>query len=910
MAIKELFLKELSETLREEFNHEVSMMAQCQHPHIVGLYGICDEVGHKGLVIEYMPGGSLRSVLENKKQDISWETRWTMAIDIGQGLSYLHDRGIVHRDLKSLNVLLTADLHAKIGDFGLARIKLETSSTSTKTGKGTVRWRAPESFRRGFKVADSMDIYSYGMVLWEIASRELPFADAMDEQTVINWIKDGEQETIPFDCPVGYGAVIRQTWLDAQKRPSAEQAVKDLTLAKPQPAPAPTAKIYVEKSWHFDPATERQAGLAPQDNKPYKILEATPKDKQKVVGFYQHHPVPGYHVASVQVIYNRDFNQAFELQIKKLQQKDGNPAFAPSWGAENDPQWRLATDRKWAELAKPQADPAYPAVKIVPLWHGTKRGILDSLFRTGYANLAITDSGFFGRGLYGAYEAEYSYRVYGPGNSNQCKTPAEGALILNWVASFSAYPVIDGDMTKLEGKGNYRNYDAHFVPVLPADPTNPNEVSYYPCRPQQNNLYTEVVTFESASCLPRFLVELQPDLVKSPALLPPALPPDSPSHQGEQAFRTGMTLYTACQYRKALPYFEQSAASAYPPGCLYLYLIYHYGQGVSIDKAKSDLWSWKVAQQAAWFKQQAEMGQAEAQLHLGLCYYSGQGVTKDLTLATMYFQRAADQGHARAQTSLGFCYARGEGVTKDLTLAVKYYQRAAKQGYAVAQNSLGDCYENGEGVPKDLTLAVKYYQRAAKQGYAAAQANLGWCYESGQGVKKDLPLAVKYYQRAARQGQATAQANLGGCYYNGWGITKDLKLAVKYYQRAADQGNATAQNNVGACYHYGEGVIKDMTLAVKYYQLAADQGDASAQTSLGFCYANGEGVKKDLTLAVKHFQRAADQGYAAAQTNLGWCYENGEGVKKDWTLAVKYYQLAADQGDVRAQNYLSKLKKK
>jgi serine/threonine protein kinase len=621
VAIKELFLTELSDTLREEFDHEVSAMAQCNHPNIVGLYGVCDEAGHKGLVIEYMPGGSLRGLLENRKHDISWDTRWAIAIDIGSGLHYLHDRGIVHRDLKSLNILLTADLQAKIGDSGLAKIKLETSSRCAGVGKGTVRWRAPESFKRGFNATSSMDVYSYGMVLWEIASREIPFADATDELTVISWIKDGEQEKIPDDCPMGFGEVISQTWLDAQKRPCAEEVIKGLIRAKSQPASAPVRPLKQannqnkEKSWHFDPATERRAGLA-QGKQPYQLLDATDKDKQKVISFYQHHPVPGYQIASVQVIYNRDFNVGFEVQLKKMQQREGKDAFAPTWSKENNPEWRAITDRKLRELARPHADPDYPAVNIVPQWHGTRREILDSLFSIGYVNLATTDSGFYGKGLYGAHEAEYSYRVYGPGST---PTPAEGALILNWVASFSAYPVIDGDRPKLQGKGNYQNYDAHFVPVMPADPANPNEFTYFPCPPYRESTYNELVTFESASCLPRYLVELQPDLVKSPAMLPP--------HPGQEAFRTGLEFYRGSKFHEALPHFEQSAASEYPPAYLYLYLIDTFEWGVSSNMAKSDLWYQGVLQHAAWFREQAATGQAEAQLNLAFCYQQGIGVT-------------------------------------------------------------------------------------------------------------------------------------------------------------------------------------------------------------------------------------------------------------------------------------------
>ena len=179
-------------------------MAQCQFPHVVRLYGVCEEPGHVAMVMEYLPKGSFYQVLHDSKETLPMESR-----SLGdchrcrKGLSYLHSQNIVHRDLKSLNVLLDNQYHAKITDFGLAKIKLESNSTSTKAkqGMGTTRWRAPELFKRGANPNPASDVYSYGMVLWEIASRQLPFSDAADDVTVMGWIKDGEQENLPADCP-------------------------------------------------------------------------------------------------------------------------------------------------------------------------------------------------------------------------------------------------------------------------------------------------------------------------------------------------------------------------------------------------------------------------------------------------------------------------------------------------------------------------------------------------------------------------------------------------------------------------------------------------------------------------------------------------------------------------------------
>jgi len=91
---------------------------------------------------------------------------------------------------------------------------------------------------------------------------------------------------------------------------------------------------------------------------------------------------------------------------------------------------------------------------------------------------------------------------------------SKGALFLNWVVFYSAYPVIRGDMDKLTGKSNYTNYDAHYIPVVAANEDNPHEKVYYPCSLDQEPQYTEVVVFDSAACLPRFVVTLQATLLR------------------------------------------------------------------------------------------------------------------------------------------------------------------------------------------------------------------------------------------------------------------------------------------------------------------------------------------------------------------------------------------------------------
>jgi serine/threonine protein kinase len=163
--------------------------------------------------MEYMPNGSLFHLLHNK-QTIQWDVRMRFAIDMARGLVYLHEENIVHRDIKSLNVLLDEHLKAKLTDFGLSKVKTETRSVSTKSSQsvGTIPWMAPELFSRRAVYTKKSDIYSLGMTFWELASCEIPFKDAASTELIPGWVKDGEREEIPLDCPQKLGSLIKACW--------------------------------------------------------------------------------------------------------------------------------------------------------------------------------------------------------------------------------------------------------------------------------------------------------------------------------------------------------------------------------------------------------------------------------------------------------------------------------------------------------------------------------------------------------------------------------------------------------------------------------------------------------------------------------------------------------------------------
>ena len=227
VAIKQLS-GHLSADALAELKREAEIMFQLglSSEHVVKLIKICLETPYS-LVMELMPQGSLYDVLRNG-QDLPWQTRYQIAADSAQGLSDLHERKILHRDLKSLNILLRNG-RAKLADFGLAKVKHETGSQSSVTAKGTVLWMAPELFDDEPKMTTASDIYSFGMVLWELVTRQLPYAKASNPMVAARWIEKGKKEEIPGDCPPAFKKIIESCWQSTPtERPTAIRVLADL----------------------------------------------------------------------------------------------------------------------------------------------------------------------------------------------------------------------------------------------------------------------------------------------------------------------------------------------------------------------------------------------------------------------------------------------------------------------------------------------------------------------------------------------------------------------------------------------------------------------------------------------------------------------------------------------------------
>ena len=204
---------------------EARILAQCYSPYIVEYIGEMQTRFSYQIIMEYCPKGSLWGLLDSKKF-LPWNsTRWKIALGIGRGIQYLQALNIIHGDLKSKNIVLAENDEPKICDFGSARIEGDTQKKLTGC---TIEYTAPELRTAPIQTKYS-DIYSYGIILWEMASRDIPFHDVPKEELKSPRFVATEKLKFPSDCPNGYQEWATKCYsFNASSRPLIQEIIEGL----------------------------------------------------------------------------------------------------------------------------------------------------------------------------------------------------------------------------------------------------------------------------------------------------------------------------------------------------------------------------------------------------------------------------------------------------------------------------------------------------------------------------------------------------------------------------------------------------------------------------------------------------------------------------------------------------------
>jgi len=214
------------------FRREIAIMTRICHPHFVSFIGLISLSVPISLVMEFCPGGCVFDLLHERLDvDVSWKQKHKILLDTAEAMNYLHsfEPEIVHRDLKSLNLLLTETFrcsvlpHIKLSDFGLSRMRENGSDWGIMTNAcGTTHWMAPEVVL-GTNYDQKCDVYSFAMIIYEVICREMPFED-VEAEAVGTLASQGHRPTpdaIPPDCPDYLTNLMVACWAhQPQSRPS------------------------------------------------------------------------------------------------------------------------------------------------------------------------------------------------------------------------------------------------------------------------------------------------------------------------------------------------------------------------------------------------------------------------------------------------------------------------------------------------------------------------------------------------------------------------------------------------------------------------------------------------------------------------------------------------------------------
>ncbi|CAD5186222.1 serine/threonine-protein kinase STY13-like isoform X1 [Musa acuminata AAA Group] len=222
---------ERAQLMEQQFGQEVMMLANLKHPNIVRFIGACRKPMVWCIVTEYAKGGSVRQFLmKRQNRSVPLKLAVKQALDIAKGMEYVHGLGFIHRDLKSDNLLIFADKSIKIADFGVARIEVKPEGMTPETG--TYRWMAPEMIQHR-PYNQKVDVYSFGIVLWELITGMLPFQNMSAVQAAFAVVNKGVRPVVPQDCLPALGEIMTRCWdADPDVRPSFSEIVRMLESAQ------------------------------------------------------------------------------------------------------------------------------------------------------------------------------------------------------------------------------------------------------------------------------------------------------------------------------------------------------------------------------------------------------------------------------------------------------------------------------------------------------------------------------------------------------------------------------------------------------------------------------------------------------------------------------------------------------
>ncbi|EXX57230.1 uncharacterized protein OCT59_023855 [Rhizophagus irregularis] len=691
------------------------------HDNVIRFYGvtISRETQKKAysLVIEYAENGTLRKYLKENFENLTWEDKFDLAFQLAYAVLCLHDEGIMHRDLHSNNVLVHQKT-IKLADFGLSKRIEEISNPQSKTF-GLIPYIDPKIFNRKvnnenkitvYSLNKKSDVYSIGVLLWEISSGQPPFSDELNDLGLAMAIFQGLREKLIPDTPEEYIKIYTDCWnIEPDNRPTINQVVNELKAKM-------TKENIIIKDLHLhDNNKDIQSSNNQQLIKIPENIDSLHGDLSKFIQDFN-------------MMNTKEIESSISLKYNNcLLNNQNNSNSLVLLGQLNFLGIGISINKQKAfKLNQKAAD------------FGNAFGICS----LGY---------YYINGIGTDIDKKKAFELY------QKAANLGNLLGINGLG----YCYLNGIGTDIDKKKAFELFKKTADLGIPYGMNGlgycyQNGIGTNIDKKKALELYQKVADLGSSYGIANLGICYQDGIgiginkKKAFELYQKAAGLGHSHGINSLGYCYQYGIGTDVDKKKALELYQKAADLENAIGIFNLGYCYQNGIETDIDKKKA----------FELFQKAANLENLEGIISLGYCYQNGIGTDIDKKKAFELFQKAANLGNVDGMNNLGYCYQNGIGIDINKKKAFELYQKAADLGNAFRMNELGYCYRNGIGVDINIKKAFEFYQRSANLENSAAQYNIAIMYENGLGTVKDINKAIYWYNKSAKQGGQDAQNKL------------------------------------------------------------------------------------------------------------------------------------------------------
>ncbi|CAI2162709.1 3605_t:CDS:2 [Funneliformis geosporum] len=818
------------------------------HENIVRFYGITKE--DRGqyqymLLLEYSDEGTLCSFLKKSFKQLKWDVKLKLAKQLVNAVYCLHGNDIVHKDLNSVNILIQNG-NIKLSGFGITTKTRKPMNALSKIYGTVFQYVDPEYLKnhQEFIRNKKSDVYSVGVVLWQITSGRIPFEFELPDFSLVQSIIEGKREIAIKGIPSKYVEIYTACWEGNPKnRPNIQQVLKKLN----------EIEIIGEKSRGTESTVIKNT--TPNTNDSIKDVE------------YMKNSFSSTASTPSSIIFDI-------LAMFKTRHQSDESSIMTYISSQNRMQFDNCNDS------------AVGSCSTLVEKHFEKKSLEELLSKPGtiseikysLENLNKDINELILRKLL----LEFINQFYLSHNTN---------VTSDWLNEFIQNHIGVNDQLSskylLDMMLNHK-HQAYFTNLLGffyehgigCDEMDQKKAFDFYLRGSvydecQENICSETnlcSTFnDTFLCLNDILLSI-----------------------GQ--YFLGLFYYKGINddvdqdFEKAFEWISKSSENGNIVAQCMLGYLYEHGFGTP----KSE------KQAFEWYMKSAEGGNACGQCNVGLFYDKGSFlVTQNKYEAFKWYSKAAEGGDSTGQYNLGLCYEEGIGTVKDKNKAFEWYMKSAERGNASGQCKIGVCYEEGISIEKNWNKAFNWYLKSAKNYDILGQYNLGLCYMKGIGTNKNEAKAFDLFLEFAEAGNSLIQCYLEYCYDHQIGMVKNSNdEAVRWDSKPTEEKDILKHCNLALCF---ENIVKDNEQAFEWCLKFAKSGNSTAQYYLGECFENGLGTKKDVEKAFEWYLKSAEGDNRNSQYKVGHYYQNGIGVAEDKEKAFEWLLKSAENGITKAQ---------